>query len=329
MHDSGGLRRAPNLAPQHTQRYGRSMGAPASDVALRRGVLAVSVLDDIDLVPVDGGVRLDLGAGAGASAGYDEGGRARPADPDVEGEACLAWEELADAVGSADPESEVGRYRLRDWLRMRLLFAQLGSAAAWRAELAAVPVGLPSDHALHPGPEWVRDQVLGGAIDLGIGIRGLVGDDPDHVALLPARLSAEIRLDTSLWWPALRARLEEMGDLTVARLRRDASDLITPMGGCDVVTLLGASSLRTFLAQSDGTGMRGLAVPMRSRGWFDLARIDPAFVSAAAAATDEVDRAFWRPLLVTRDGVNVASAGGDVRTIVLRDPAAAEPSWGG
>ena len=166
--------------------------------------------------------------------------------------------------------------------------------------------------------------MLGGAIDLGIGIRGLVGDDPDHVALLPARLAVEIGLDTSLWWTALRARLEEMGGLTVARLRRDASDLITPMGGCDVVTLLGASSLRTFLAQSDGTGMRGLAVPMRSRGWFDLARIDPAFVSAAAAATDEVDRAFWRPLLVTRDAVNVASAGGDVRTIVLRDPAAAE-----
>ena len=87
--------------------------------------------------------------------------------------------------------------------------------------------------------------------------------------------------------------------------------------------------LRTYLAQTDGTGMRAVAVPMRNRGWFDLARIDPAFVSAAAGATDDVDRGFWRPLLVTRDAVNLVAPGGDVRTIVLRDPAAAETSWGG
>jgi hypothetical protein len=294
------------------------MGEPTADVALRRGVLAVSVLDDIDLVPTDDGIQLDLDHGRGSNL-----------DPDLGADGALAWDELAAAVGGVDPESEAGRARLRDWLRLRLLFAELGSVAAWRAELAAVPVGLPSDHPLHPGADWVREEVLGGVIDLGIGIRGLVGDDPDYVALLPARLASELGLDTSSWWTALRARLEEMGGLTVARLRRDGGDLITPMGGCDVVTLMGAHSLRTYLAETDGTGMRGVAVPMRSRGWFDLARIDPAFVSAAAAATDEVDRGFWRPLLVTRDEVNIASPGGDVRTIVLRDPAAAEPSWGG
>jgi hypothetical protein len=294
------------------------MGEPPADVGLRRGVLAVSVLDDIDLVPSDVGICLELDAGPGFTP-----------DPDLQTDGVLAWDELAAAVRGVDPESEAGRARLRDWLRLRLLFAQLGSVAAWRAELAAVPVGLPCDHSLHPGADWVREEVLGGVIDLGIGIRGLVGDDPDYVALLPPRLASELGLDTSAWWTALRARLEEMGGLTVARLRRDGSDLITPMGGCDVVTLMGARSLRTYLAETDGTGMRGVAVPMRTRGWFDLARIDPAFVSAAAAATDEVDRGFWRPLLVTRDEVNIASPGGDVRTIVLRDPAAAEPSWGG
>jgi hypothetical protein len=290
------------------------MGEATADVGLRRGVLAVSVLDDIDLLPTADGIQLDLGSSAAAS------------DPDVGFDGAIQWSELASAVGAVDPESDAGRYRLRDWLRLRLLFARLGPVAGWRAELAAVPVGLPVDHPLHPGPDWVRDAVLGEAVELGIGIRGLVGDDPDHVALLPVPLARVVGLDTSLWWPALRARLEQMGELTVARLRRDGNDLITPMGGCDVVTLMGARSLRTYLAQSDGTGMRGVAVPMRTRGWFDLARIDPAFVSAAAAATDDVDRGFWRPLLVTRDAVNLAAPGGDVRTIVLRDPAAAETS---
>ena len=118
-----------------------------------------------------------------------------------------------------------------------------------------------------------------------------------------------------------------MGELTVARLRRDGVGVITPMGGCDVVTLMGARSLRAYLALSDGTGMRAVAVPMRTRGWFDLARIDPAFVVAAAAATDEVDRGFWRPLLVTCDEVGLAAPGGDLTTIVLRDPAAHATAW--
>jgi hypothetical protein len=291
------------------------MGDPAN-VGLRRGVLAVSVLDDIDLVPDPDGIRLELPVDAAALH-----------DPDSGCDGSLSWAELAAAVGEVDPESEVGRVRLRDWLRLRRLFAELGSVAAWRAELAAVPVGLPADHPLHPGPDWVREPVLGGLIDLGIGLRGLVGADPDHVVVLHPELASRLGLETASWWPALRVRLEDMGDLTVARLRRDGLGVVAPMGGCDVVTLMGSRTLRAYLADSDGTGMRGVAVPMRTRGWFDLARIDPAFVSAAAAATDEVDRAFWTPLLVTRDEVATGLAGGDVRTIVLRDPAAADTAW--
>jgi hypothetical protein len=292
------------------------MGEPAANVGLRRGVLAVSVLDDIDLVPDPHGIRLDLPAGAAVLQ-----------DPDSGFDGSIPWSELASAVGDQDPESEVGRVRLRDWLRLRLLFAELGSVAAWRAELAAVPVGLPADHPLHPGPQWVQEPVLGGLVDLGIGIRGLVGADPDHVVVLHPDLAVALGLDTRRWWSALRSRLEDMGELTIARLRRDGIGVIAPMGGCDVVTLMGSRTLRAYLADSDGTGMRGVAVPMRSRGWFDLARIDPAFVSAAAAATDEVDRAFWSPLLVTRDEVTTGLPGGDVRTIVLRDPAAADALW--
>jgi hypothetical protein len=184
------------------------------------------------------------------------------------------------------------------------------------------------DHVLHPGPGWAQEHVLGGAVDLGIGLRGLVGPDPDHVAVLPRELASAVGLDTSTWWPGLRSRLEDMGALAVARLKRDGNGVITPMGGCDVTTLMGARSLRAYLALGDGTGMRAVAVPMRSRGWYDLARIDPAFVGAAAAATDEVDRAFWRPLLVTCEEVGQAAEGGDVTTDVLLDPAALEPkAW--
>jgi hypothetical protein len=282
------------------------MGEPPTNLELRRCVLAVCVLEDISLVPDAEGIQLEAGTG---------------------GPVPLTWTEIATAVGPLDPESDVARLRLRDWLRVRACFAELGDAAAWRAELAAVPVGLPVDHPLHPGRAWVRQHVMGGAIDLGIGLRGLVGDDPDYVTVLAPELATAVGLRTVTWWPALRARLEEMGRLTVARLERDAVGVITPMGGCDVVTLMGALSLRAHLAQSDGTGLRAVAVPVRSRGWFDLARIDPAFVAAAAGATDEVDRAFWRPLLVTKEEVGLATPGGDLTTIVLRDPATAEAAW--
>jgi hypothetical protein len=52
--------------------------------------------------------------------------------------------------------------------------------------------------------------------------------------------------------------------------------------------------------------MRAVAAPMRSRGWFDLARIDPAIVGAAAAATEPELRGIDRPLLVTAEEVGMA-----------------------
>jgi hypothetical protein len=91
------------------------------------------------------------------------------------------------------------------------------------------------------------------------------------------------------------------------------------------VTLLGSRTLRAALGAMDGTGLRAVAVPMRNRGWLDLTRIDPAFTSAAAAATEATDRGFERPLLVTVDEVTLAPAGGRPAEIVLRDPATASP----
>jgi hypothetical protein len=60
---------------------------------------------------------------------------------------------------------------------------------------------------------------------------------------------------------------------------------------------------------------------MRSRGWHDLARIDPAYVQAAWSATDEAHRGVNRPLLVTTHEVALGPSGGDTISLVLRDKA--------
>ncbi len=124
-------------------------------------------------------------------------------------------------------------------------------------------------------------------------------------------------------WPALRARLEDLGEVAGERLRGDAKGMLRPCGPCDVVTLLGARSLRRAVAGLSG-GMGAAVVPMRRRGWTRLALIDPAFGPAAAAATAEADRGFPRPLLVTADELTLVAEGG--RTdLALQDPAADAP----
>jgi hypothetical protein len=114
-----------------------------------------------------------------------------------------------------------------------------------------------------------------------------------------------------------------MGAIAVERLKMDSSGVLRPIGDCDVVTLLGSRVLRAYLTAGEAGGLRGAAVPMRRRGWFDLSRIDPAFALAAAGAVDEEERGFSRPLLLTADEVALAPAGGRPAEIVLRDPAVA------
>lgn len=279
-------------------------GLPADRVALRRGVLAASVLDDIPLEPCPEGVRLG-------------GGWQRPH------RVVVPWVRLEQAVAGADPESTAGRLRLRDWLRARVALAD-GPRSA-RHHL--VPLALPVGHALHPGPGWAREPVLGGVLDLGLGLRVPAGDDDTVVVLAPSVLACA-GLDPRHWWAPVRERLDELGLLAVERLTRDESGVLAPTGGCDVLTLLGSRWLRAHLADGDGTGMRALAAPMRSRAWFDLARIDPAFVAAAAAATDEEHRGLSRPLLVTADEVTLAAPAPVARLAqdALVDPAAPDPT---
>jgi hypothetical protein len=132
----------------------------------------------------------------------------------------------------------------------------------------------------------------------------------ERVTPLPPGVALAAGVDTVRWWPHLKRHADRMGALAAARLGRDgtAEGVIRPVGGCDVLALLASPSLRRHLATGDGTGMRAIAVPMRRRGWYDLNRIDPAFVGAAWSATEELDRGLPRPLLVTADEVGLSRA---------------------
>lgn len=275
-------------------------------LALRQCVLAVCVLDDVDLMPADDGVVLTAG----------------PART-------VPWSDLAAALAGADPDSDLARLRIAAYLHARRAvadaFARAAADQAWDNLLThARPVGLPTDHALHPGADWARQRILGGALDLGLGFLG-IGEDPDHVMVVPPACLVAEDVDAAPCWPGALGYLERMGAIAATRLLDGSMPVLRPIGDCDVVTLLGSRTLRSALAAADGTGMRTAAVPMRRRGWLDLTRIDPAFTIAAAAATDPAHRGFSRPLLVTADEISLATDGGRPAELPLRDPGVDRP----
>lgn len=269
---------------------------------LRRGVLAVSVLFDVDVVP----------------AGAMDGAFILAGRPPVVVDAAECRRALADA----DPEEECGRLRLARWLLGRRQLADAAAAGRSLADLAR-PVGFPVTHPLHPGADWVRSRVLGGALDLGLGFVGLDPRDPDAVAALPVGVlegADATGTDAAVCWADAADYLEAMGELAVERRRRRPGDVLRPMGDCDVLTLLGARTFRAALAAEHG-GLCPVAVPMRRRGWTDLRRIDPAFCGAAARATDLPAQGFDRPVLLTVDEVTVVPRNGRPDLLELRDPA--------
>ncbi|TAL24454.1 MAG: hypothetical protein EPN99_02815 [Frankiales bacterium] len=267
------------------------MRAPTT-TELRRGVLAVSVLNDVDLEPARAGVMLT-------------------GSPRV----WVSWSECRRALAGHDPEGTLGRARLSAWLLARRWCADLSRE---ELELALRPVGLPLEHVLHPGLDWVRERVLGEALDLGFGAVGVDPADPDRVVLVPTSALDEAGIDPEVAWSGARLLLEELGSLAAERVARDPKGQLRPYGGCDVVTLLGSRSLRTSLANAAG-GMGAAVVPMRRRGWTRLALIDPAFGPAAAAATPAQDRGFDRPVLLTSDELTLAAEGGRPERLALRD----------
>jgi hypothetical protein len=267
--------------------------------ALRRTVLAVSVLDGIDVEPGDSGVRVPI--------------------PSTD--LMLTWHEIAVAVGDADPDSDTARARLRVWVRLRAGLADVREPAA-----AARVVGLPPRHPLHPGQSWVRARVAGEALDLGIGILGLLGD-PDQVVVAPPALLALAGVDASSWWPGLVRELEHVGRLAADRFLRDESLPLRPFGDFDVLSLLGSTQFRTGLCDADPVGWRTAAVPMRTRGWLNLGRIDPAFAAAAALATNPDERGFERAVLVTPEEIVMTGSTGRSAMHALQDPPARLNPW--
>lgn len=258
---------------------------------LRQCALAVAVMHDIDVLPAVDGVLL-------------------PGSPDL----LITWPECRRAIGGADPTSEQGRLRLRRWFQLR---RWLADRPLEDLEARARPYGAWVESPLHPGLDWVRRRIIGDTLDLGFGFVGLDPSEPDLVLPIPHQLLRSAGIEPSPWWPTAVVYLERMGDMAAQRLRR--SSQLRPMGDCDVLTLLGSRTLRHAIVQSLPDGMRTVAVPMRSRGWLDLTRIDPAFSAAAARLTTMEDRGFDRPLLVTRDEVVIARADGDVIRAAVED----------
>jgi len=260
--------------------------------ALRLGVLAVSVLHDLDLEPANDGIVLTGSIPVGVS-----------------------WAQCRQALAGSDPDCDDGRDRLSRWLFTRRWIADLTPAQL--AERAR-PVGLPRQHTLHPGHDWVLDHVRGDALDLGLGIVGLKPGAADDVVVVSPDVWAAAGIDPAPWWPQACTYLTAMGRLAVDRWRRKPGAVQRPMGDCDVVTLLGSMNYRKALVLERG-GMTGMAVPMRSRGWTDLCAVDPAFAITAAAATAPEERGFIRPLLVTSHEVVMVPDRRPPTEIVLRD----------
>jgi len=255
---------------------------PVPSPALRETLLAAQVLDDLDLELHDDGITLTDGS---------------PVD--------VRWSSLLAAIGGAPPGSLRARHRIVAWVRLRRQIADLPADLLLERCRA---LGLPSGHVLFPGRGWVRHVVLGDALVLGLGVLGLDPQRPDDVEVIPASIWRSAGINPAILWEVCQPHLERMGDLAASRWHRDGQNVLRPMGGCDVVTLLGSRSLRAALAH-DAHGLRPVVVPMRSRGWTTLSRLDPAFAPAAAEATDPRERGFRRPVLVTYDEVVLARNG--------------------
>lgn len=249
-------------------------------------------------------------------------------------EMLVRWPELFLAVAHDGPgeltAAETAR-RVGRWLRLRIalhdLMALPGTPEEARARvLAKVRLrALPEDHPVHPGPSWPRRAVLGGALDVGLALRGVDDDgraDYEAVGVLPAGVLIAAGVEVSEATLRAERHLSDMAVLASERVRRDTTSVLRPLGDADVLTLLASTELRAALV--DGHGMRTAAVPVRNRGWLDLGRIDPAFAISAAEITEPDERGFTRPVLVTKDEVALIRSGGDPVAQSLSDPSPEE-----
>lgn len=267
-------------------------------VALRRCVLGVSVIDGIDALPDTEGVRLHEGLPM-----------------------LISWDEVDSAVGDINPDSARARSRLKVWFKLRSTIEAMPDVRH-RARAMALPRG----HALHPGAYWAQVSVRGGLIDVGLGLVGLL-DDPDEVVAVSPVLCHAAGIDASSWWPGLVRDLEKTSRLAAERFMYDENAPMRRFGDYDVVTLLSSPTFRELMCSVDPVGWRTAAVPMRHRGWLDLARIDPAFAAAAAMATEPEERGFSRAVIVTPEEVVLVPSVGNAAEAALLDPPIERDKW--
>ncbi len=252
---------------------------------LREAVLSVIATSEVSIRPHDHGLELADGS-------------------------LLGWSQVAAVCGARALMSMAGRARIGALLRVHDHLARQEDVRGMLLEQIQLRA-LPRGHVHHLGPAWSLGTLAGGALSLGLALAvpGWATPAPVPRSALTAR-----RVTITELWPAASARLEERSAIAAQLLSRDGrhAGTLRPVGDTDVLTLLAGAPLRRALARGDGTGMRAVAVPDRTRGWFDLARVDPAYVALAWQLTDETERGVRVPLLVTTDEVAAASIRGDL-----------------
>ena len=194
--------------------YVRYMRAPDS-LELRRLALAVSVLDDVDIVPLDDGLLL-----SGVTP--------------VE----VSWRELRRALAGADPDG-----RRRAGPRPRLAARppdRRGHPSRRAASDLARPVGLPVDHPLYPGLDWVRHRVLG---DASTSASASSGSAPTRTRSSSCRRVPSMRRASTRRRGGPRRSTTWSGWVPSPRSACRDDPTLRPIGDCDVVTLLGSQHL--------------------------------------------------------------------------------------
>ena len=244
---------------------------------------------------------------------------ALPGDPDV----WVPWGDCRRALMGHHPESREGHERLGRWLLTHRWAADL-PVAEFRSRLR--PLGLPLEHLLHPGLDWVRRRVLGDALDLGLGAVGLNPHDPEAVIPLPQPLVEDaFGLDSEVEWLGAELYLNEMGALAAERLPLDDKGQLRPMGDCDVVTLLGSWCLREAIADGRRRPRRRRRPDARPR--LDQAGPDRPGLRPRGGGRDarRMERGFERPLLVTAEELALAPEGGRPEALALRERGVDDP----
>jgi hypothetical protein len=155
------------------------------------------------------------------------------------------------------------------------------------------------------GDTWAVEPVHGGALTLGWGATGVDPARPGRVVPIADLVWGLAGVDVWAWWGAARARHERDGQLCALRWATGVlgKDELRPVRNHDVITLLGARSLRSAITSRLGSPMVSVGCPTRSTAWLLHGEVDLSFVTLAFDASQPSEQAFSQPLLITADEV--------------------------